>query len=1089
MLKKNKNLAYFILGCLILLISINSAVNPIYFTDEDDIITKDSKEILEKMENKRESPIEIESLHCSSSLDTKNAYAIVIGISDYPTSSYDLSYCDDDAQGIYNLLINEYNFKSENVIYLQDSTATKAAINNAFDTINAQITSHDVFFFYYSGHGGESLTSGGPYSYSIDSPHPYSNYYDHTWDIHRSGADYMRVHFDHFDVEYDYDWVLIGDSDLHSGYYYEAYSGYSSGFWSGWIPLLDDDTLSVRLISDNIVTAWGFSIDKYEIMYPDGTQYLCPYDSIPSSPGNYYVDSLIDAKLDAMSASEKYIITDSCNSGGIIPEVQGAGRYIITACADDEYSLEDPALQHGVFTNYFLDSTNLASDSNGDGVRSLEECYSYAYSNTVSYSSSLGYTHHPQQYDGISGEGVLSTAFGGLTLVPTGNSLSYSFTMYGTGLIEELELVVCNNSEGLNYNLVDLTDTPASNTGFGSYSGSLQLDGYTGLTGYGIYAKVSGNRVIVLNETISGDLDSDNLDDALEIMVGSDPELNDTDNDGLTDDLEYNGDTDPTLYDTDGDGMDDGYEVQFGLDPLIDDSNGDLDGDGIINLIEYQIGSNVTNIDSDGDLMPDGWEYNYGLNLTCNDSLDDADADNLTNIEEYNLVTNPQDNDTDNDGLFDGEEVNLYSTSPTLEDSDYDELTDYDEIMIYFTNPLYPDTDGDLIPDGYEVSNNLDPIHDDAGLDYDGDTLSNLLEYQIGSSANDLDTDDDLMPDGYEYYNGLNVLMNDANLDYDNDGLNNLLESQLGSYANDPDSDNDGMPDDWEYAYGLNLMLDNSNIDSDGDGLSDLFEFYYQTCPIDPDTDDDGLNDNQELNTYLTDPCNPDSDGDGWNDGLEVLLLLNPLDPSSSLYTLILNIAGFALIIALSVSISRRIIKNKKSPKIRKKSLINSNEIDENDTQNILRFVKKMKPFPKPIQYRTRPTYQPRVSYTTPRSNQLPSLNDLKFLILYRSPSPKSSYSQEGKRLIEISQNAFLNLNSGRIKEALDGMIFALMSGVPEPMNSRIKIILLDFLNRIDNTKSPTYNVKSSNSKKCSYCGALNPIKNNYCINCGRTLR
>ena len=237
--------------------------------------------------------------------------------------------------------------------------------------------------------------------------------------------------------------------------------------------------------------------------------------------------------------------------------------------------------------------------------------------------------------------------------------------------------------------------------------------------------------------------------------------------------------------------------------------------------------------------------------------------------------------------------------------------------------------------------------------------------------------------------------MNDAQLDNDNDGLTNLLECQLGSYACDQDSDDDGMPDNWEYTYGLNLMLDNSNIDSDGDGLSDLIEFHHQTSPIDTDTDDDGLNDNQELNGYFTDPCNPDTDGDGWNDGLEVLLLLDPLDPSSSVYTLILNIAGFSLIIGLSVSISRRIIKNKKSPKIRKKSFISSNEIDENDTQNILRFVKKMKP--KPVQYRTKPIYQPRVSYATPRSNQLPfSFNDLKFLILYRTPPPKSSYSQEG---------------------------------------------------------------------------------------------
>lgn len=87
-----------------------------------------------------------EDLRISSPLPAKNAYAIVIGISDYPGSSNDLSYCDDDAQDIYSMLINDYNFKTENVIYLQDSSASKNAINTAFDQISSQITNDDIFF-------------------------------------------------------------------------------------------------------------------------------------------------------------------------------------------------------------------------------------------------------------------------------------------------------------------------------------------------------------------------------------------------------------------------------------------------------------------------------------------------------------------------------------------------------------------------------------------------------------------------------------------------------------------------------------------------------------------------------------------------------------------------------------------------------------------------------------------------------------------------------------------------------------------------------------------------------------------------------
>jgi len=237
----------------------------------------------------------------------------------------------------------------------------------------------------------------------------------------------MRVHFDHFDLEYDYDWVYLGDSDLADGWYYEGYSGYSTGFWSGWIPLLSDNRIYIRMITDSSITEWGFSIDQFEVEIYDGTHFLCSYDSIPSNPGNYYLDSLLNSKLDNINCDERFVILDACNTGGMIPEVQQIGRYIMTACSEEESSLESPSLQHGVFTNYFLESFDNAADSNGDGVRSMEECYSYIYSNTVSYSESMGYTHHPQEYDGISGEVVLSTSFGTISLVPTGNTLSYSF--------------------------------------------------------------------------------------------------------------------------------------------------------------------------------------------------------------------------------------------------------------------------------------------------------------------------------------------------------------------------------------------------------------------------------------------------------------------------------------------------------------------------------------------------------------------------------------------------------------------------------------------------------------------------------------
>jgi len=206
-----------------------------------------------QLENKEIFPFEDlnnASPKSSAVLTAKDAYAIVIGISDYPGTTADLSYCDDDSQDIYSMLINDFNFKSENVYYFQDSSASKAAISDAFDLIASQISEDDIFFFYYSGHGGAITESAGIQSYSIDSPHSYPNDYDNMWNIYHSDAAYMRVHFDHLETESGFDYVYLGDTDLASGWYYEGYSGYSTGFWSGWIPLLSDNRLYVRFISD-----------------------------------------------------------------------------------------------------------------------------------------------------------------------------------------------------------------------------------------------------------------------------------------------------------------------------------------------------------------------------------------------------------------------------------------------------------------------------------------------------------------------------------------------------------------------------------------------------------------------------------------------------------------------------------------------------------------------------------------------------------------------------------------------------------------------------------------------------------------------
>ena len=78
-----------------------------------------SESFFPKSENVMINSLPKNSLY-KANLEAKDAYAIVIKIADYPGTDNDLKYCDDDSQEVRSLLINDYNFKPENIIYLQD---------------------------------------------------------------------------------------------------------------------------------------------------------------------------------------------------------------------------------------------------------------------------------------------------------------------------------------------------------------------------------------------------------------------------------------------------------------------------------------------------------------------------------------------------------------------------------------------------------------------------------------------------------------------------------------------------------------------------------------------------------------------------------------------------------------------------------------------------------------------------------------------------------------------------------------------------------------------------------------------------------
>ncbi len=328
-------------------------------------------------------------------------------------------------------------------------------------------------------------------------------------------------------------------------------------------------------------------------------------------------------------------------------------------------------------------------------------------------------------------------------------------------------------------------------------------------------------------------------------------------------------------------------------------------GNNEIHYIPLHVGGVKTSYDSDGDGLYDSVEK--GWTNYSNSSYDDSDAATTTDWQDY---------DTDDDGLPDGWidgwsydshgywGINYSRIDGIKQPWEGEDLNLNGAVNTGETDPNSYDSDNDGLPDGWEVwygLNGLDGNGDDgANGDVDNDGLTNMQEYENGTSPVSNDSDNDGLLDKYEIEHGTDA----NNPDSDNDGLFDGEENFTLDVDNDGlippldnDSDNDGIEDGNEYYvyrylnpfyFSYNYctpfddpdsdgLIDMLDADSDNDGLNDSYEFSLHTDPTNADSDGDGVSDYDEVNGrycslygvgwITTDPNNADSDNDGLWDG------------------------------------------------------------------------------------------------------------------------------------------------------------------------------------------------------------------------------
>jgi CSLREA domain-containing protein len=422
----------------------------------------------------------------------------------------------------------------------------------------------------------------------------------------------------------------------------------------------------------------------------------------------------------------------------------------------------------------------------------------------------------------------------------------------------------------------------------------------------------SGNAKCDIGAMEYRDVDADHLDDAEEVVLGTDPTNPDTDGDGLLDgDEVYTTQTDPNNPDDDNDLQNDRDEIQCGSNPRDPSSmSPDNDGDHLPDCVD-------PDDDNDGhndtvDAFPTDaseWADNDQDLIGDNADTDDDNDGVLDTSDNCPLNSNSAQTDTDNDGLGDA------CDPQDNRDFDGDGVQNFQDNCVSVANANQADLDSDGLGDACDSQDDRDPDADGVHNYQDNcPNVANANQADLDSDGigNACDPQDNRDTDGDTVQNWHDNCVSVANAnqaDLDSDGIGNACDSQDNrdtdgdtvqnwhdncvsvSNANQADLDSDGLGDacdsqdnrdtdgdtvqNWHDNCVSVSNANQADLDSDGIGNAcdpqdnrdtdgDTVQNWHDNCPTvanagQEDSDSNGVGDACE-------PPPADGDGDGFPD-------------------------------------------------------------------------------------------------------------------------------------------------------------------------------------------------------------------------------